>query len=125
MDVGQNNTNGMLEIAIKLITPSLNRIFRAWPCSPSSSLCFSLDPTSISSRFVAPYQMCVRTCLIEFEFELNCEFEFALVDSFTKTFLITLLLLILDQKGDFSLPHCTMRTANRRLQGSKRFQLYY
>lgn len=59
MDVGQNNANGMLEIAIKLITPSLNRIFRAWPCSPSSSLCFSLDPTSISSRFVAPYQMCV------------------------------------------------------------------
>lgn len=73
--------------------------------------------------------VCLRTCLIEFEFEfefeLNCEFEFALVDSFTKTFLITLLLLILDQKGDFSLPHCTMRTANRRLQGSKRFQLYY
>lgn len=42
--------------------------------------------------------VCLRTCLIEFEFELNCEFEFALVDSFTKTFLITLLLLILDQK---------------------------
>lgn len=69
--------------------------------------------------------VCLRTCLIEFEFELNCEFEFALVDSFTKTFLVTLLLLIFDQKGDFSLPHCTMRTANRRLQGSKRFQLYY
>lgn len=44
--------------------------------------------------------VCLRTCLIEFEFEfeLSCEFEFALVDSFTKTFLITLLLLILDQK---------------------------
>lgn len=49
----------MLEIGIKLITPSFNCIFRAWTSSPSSSLCFSLNPTSISSRVVASYQMCV------------------------------------------------------------------